>query len=153
MAWAPAGEAMANLLANTALDWRVAVVNTDAVYDGGLYSGFIRDIDRFKSDIRQGISGSPLERTLAMGIRAIDRSLEGGCTPADQPDNGYRLRCEATRIVIFLTDEDDETIEENSGGENYSGLPDAATVAGFVGQYQERAAIVFAIAGGEPTFP
>ena len=150
---AAAGQAMASLLAYTTIDWRVAVTNTDAIYDGLLWSGFIRDIDRFRDDIRQGTGGSPLERTLDMGLRALDHSLEGGCTPAGSAEDRYRLRCGATRVVVFLTDEDDEVIEQASGGENYSGEPDAATVAGYIDSYTGRQAVLFAIAGGNPRCP
>ncbi len=148
-----AGDAMAALLSNTTLDWRIGVANSDAVFDGLLFSGFIRDISRFKSDIRQGTGGSPLERSLEMGLKAIDHSLEGGCTAAGQPENQYRLRCDATRIVILLTDEEDETIEEKSGGENYPGSPDAVIVSQFVRAYQDHDAVLFAIAGGDPRCP
>ncbi len=145
---AAAGDAMGALLATTSLDWRVGVANSDAVFDGLLYGGFTDDIATFKSDIlAQGITGSPLERSLQMGLNAVDHSLP--CGSGDK----WKLRCGATRIVIVLSDEDDETIEERSGGDDYGGDPDPIIVDQFIRAYRDREVILFAIAGGEPRCP
>ncbi len=149
---AAAADAMASLLENTTLDWRVAVTKSDPTQGGGLlFTPFIRDIDRFKSDIiLVGTGGAPHEYSLQMGLDAIDNSLL--CTPegADEP---YKLRCAAQRIVIIFSDEDDESIELNSGGDNYAGPPDADLVNQFIGEYRSRDAVLFAIVGGEPKCP
>jgi hypothetical protein len=145
---AAAGDAMGALLANTTLDWRVGVANSDANFDGLLYGGFTEDIGTFKSDIlAQGTTGSPLERSLQMGVNAIDHSL-----PCEEGTK-WKLRCGATRIVIILSDEDDETIEENSGGDNYPGDPNPTWVDSFARAYRDREVILFAIAGGAPRCP
>ena len=153
LAVANAAAAMAALLSSTSLDWRVGVTITDtATWGGSLYSGFIRDIDRFRADIRQGTNGSPLEHTLEAGLLAIDRSLP--CTPSGQAENQYKLRCAASRVVVLLTDEEDETIEDASGGvEDYPGPADPAQVADFVQRYRQRGVTLFAIAGGDPRCP
>jgi hypothetical protein len=149
---AAAADAMALLLSATTLDWRIGVTITDlGTWGGSLWSGFVRDKERFRSDILQGTSGSPVERPLQAGLLAIDRSLP--CTPAGQPENQWKLRCAASRMVVVLTDEEDEAIEDASGGEDYPGPPDAATVADFVRRYRERAVTLFAIAGGDPKCP
>ncbi len=148
---AAAADAMAGLLANTTLDWRIAVTNTNPATGGGwTYSGFIRDIQRFKSDVQQGTDGPPVEYSLQMGLAAIDNSLP--CAPAAEDDK-WKLRCEAKRMVIILSDEDDEHIENASGGDNYAGAPDAAEVASFVQGYRDRQAALFAIVGGDPKCP
>jgi hypothetical protein len=145
---AAAGDAMGALLATTTLDWRVGVANADAAFDGLLYGGFTDDIATFKSDIlAQGTTGSPLERSLEMGLNAIDHSLP--CASGDK----WKLRCGATRIVIILSDEDDETIEDQSGGDNYPGDPHPPLVETFARGYRDREAILFAIAGGNPRCP
>ncbi|HOX42627.1 MAG TPA: MopE-related protein [Myxococcota bacterium] len=150
---ANAAAAMADLLATTSLDWRIGVTITDtATWGGSLWSGFIRDIDRFRTDIRQGTSGSPLERTLEAGLLAIDNSLP--CTAPGQAENQYRLRCAASRVVVVLTDEEDETIEDATGGvEDYPGPPDPAQVADFIARYRQRSVTLFSISGGDPKCP
>ncbi|MBN2494321.1 MAG: hypothetical protein JXR96_07020 [Deltaproteobacteria bacterium] len=148
---ANAADAMAALLSNTTLDWRIGVTITDRTDWGGLlWSGFVDDIETFKQDVRQGTLGSPYEQSLQVGLDAIDNSLP--CTPAGQP-NRYKLRCEATRIVIILSDEDDHTIELASGGDNYGGPPDAQKVSEFVAGYRSRNAILFGVVGGDPRCP
>jgi hypothetical protein len=145
---AAAGDAMGALLANTTLDWRVGVANADAAFDGLLYGGFTSDIAQFKADIlAQGTSGSPQERSLQMGVNAIDHSLP--C----EANTKWKLRCGATRIVIILSDEDDETIEDQSGGDNYPGDPNPIWVDNYARAYRDREVVLFAIVGGNPRCP
>ena len=145
---AAAADAMGALLSNTTLDWRIGVTITDVTdWGGSLWSGFIRDINRFKTDVQQGVGGSPLERSLQAGLLAVDNSL--ACTPPGA-DSQWKFRCDAQRIVVVLTDEDDESIEIASGGDNYGGAPDPAIVLQFISDYRDRDVILFAIAGGDP---
>jgi hypothetical protein len=142
-----AANAMATLLSTTTLDWRVAITKSDPTQGGGLlFTPFTRDVGRFRADmVLVGTAGAPNEYSLQMGLNAIDNSLP--CSPTD---TGYKLRCGALPIVIVLSDEDDQSIESASGGDNYAGPPDAATVAGFVDAYRTRSAVLFGIVGGEP---
>ncbi len=145
-----AADAMVDLLGNTSLDWRVAITNSDPTQGGGLlFTPFTRDVDRFKSDIVLiGTGGAPNEYSLQMGLDAIDNSL-----PCAAGDDRYKLRCGAQVVVIVLSDEDDQAIEANSGGDNYAGPPDAATVAQFVTAYRDKGAVLFGILGGDPVCP
>ncbi len=142
-----AADAMASLLQKTSLDWRVAITKSDPTQGGGLlFTPFTRDVNRFKSDmILVGTAGAPNEYSLQMGLDAMDNSL-----PCSASEDRYKLRCDAQVIVILLSDEDDQSIENASGGDNYAGAPDAATVAGFAESYRQRGAVLFAIAGLDP---
>jgi len=141
-----AGDAMDALLQQTTLDWRIGVTTTDNSTGGTLLGGgFTTNIATFKTLIRQGTSGSGYEYGLQMGVNAVNNSLACTVTP-----NAYKFRCDATRIVVILSDEDDQTIEGSSGGENYSGNPDAGTVNSFVSQYTNAGVTLFVIAGGNP---
>ena len=51
--------------------------------------------------------------------------------------------------MVVLTDEEDQDIEQASGGEDYSGPPNQAKVDTFIASYTSRGVILFAIAGGE----
>jgi hypothetical protein len=143
-----AGQAMVDLLATTSLDWRIGVTNTDRDTDGVLASGFTRDVSVFQADIKQGTGGSSSEYSLGMGIRALERS-----SPCTIQENSTKLRCDAIPIIVVLTDEEDEDIENASGGEGYSGPPNSTTVNNFIQSYNSFGAILFAIAGGEPACP
>jgi len=143
---ANAGTAMESLLNQTTLDWRIGVTVTDPGDNGNLVSpGFTTNITTFKSMIQQGTSGSGSEHGLQMGINAINHSLP--CTATAQ---AYKLRCEATRIVVILSDEEDQTIEDASGGENYGGAPNAATVNNFINLYTAAEVTLFGIVAGDP---
>ncbi|HUU04032.1 MAG TPA: MopE-related protein [Myxococcota bacterium] len=145
---AAAGNAMESLLSQTTLDWRIGVTTTYSGDNGNLRSpGFTTDINTFKNLIQVGAggSGTGYEWGLQMGVNAINNSLP--CTQAPQ---AYKFRCDATRIVVVLSDEDDQTIENASGGEDYGGAPDAATVTSFINQYTNADVTLFAIVGGDP---
>jgi len=101
-----------------------------------------------------GTGGSGAEYGLAMGIRAIDRALP--CDPDTQNPDPTKLRCEATLIVVVMSDEHAETIEDSCGGDHSDAPcpPNCANfdslVSSFVDQYTSRGATLFAIAGGVP---
>jgi len=152
-----AAQAMGDLLATTTLDWRIGVTSTDsrsaqAAGDGKLVGGnFTRDINTFRSRVVLGTSGSGSEYGLRMGIRAYERASP--CDPdTDNPDPA-KLRCEATLIIVVLSDEEDETIEDATGSEDYSGPPDAAAVQAQIDAYLAAEATLFAIVGGDPACP
>ncbi len=155
-----AGNAMDALLSQTTLDWRIGVTSTDSrsaqtAGDGKLVGGdFTSDINTFKQRVVLGTGGAGAEYGLAMGIRAIDRALP--CDPDTQNPAPGRLRCEATLIVVVMSDEHAQTIEDSCGGDNTNApCPPSCSnfdslVSSFVDQYTSRGATLFAIVGGVP---
>ncbi len=144
-----AGNAMGTLLGQTTLDWRIGVTTTSPARDGALISpGFTRDIATFKNLIQVGVSGSGSEQGLQAGLDAVNLSL-----PCVDPEQAYKLRCDVTRIVVVISDEEDQTIENTSGGEDYAGAPNATTVNNFIAAYNALDLTLFAIVGGDPECP
>ncbi len=147
-----AADAMDVLLSTTSLDWRIGVTTTYEPDDGQLEGGdFTRDINVFKNRVMVGASGHGHEYGLKMGIRAIDRASP--CDPDAVNPAPAKLRCDATLIVVVLSDEDAEYIEEASGGDNYAGDPDPTRVQEMIDAYTARDATLFAIVGGDPKCP
>ncbi len=152
---AAAGSAMGALLGVSTLDWRIGVTSTDSSDDGRLMNDahqtsgdFTRSIGSFQTRIALGSSGSGYEYGLRMGIRAIERALP--CDPDTANPDPTKLRCEATLIVVVLSDEDAQYIEATSGGDNYTGNPDATRVNELINDYLSHEATLFAIVGGVP---
>ncbi len=148
-----AGDAMGILLGQTTLDWRIGVTSTDSRDDGRLEgSDFTRDIDTFKTRLVLGTSGSGSEYGLHMGIRAIERARP--CDPDGVNPDPTKLRCDATLIVVVLSDEEAESIENACGGRDDFNPADCGSfdseVADWVNRYTAQEATLFAIVGGVP---
>ncbi len=179
-----AANAMADELALTTLDWRIAVTSTaksDTVecppdpaspnYRCGngrlIGDGFTRDINKFKTYVIVGATnGSPyyLEHGLEMSIAALNRA-----SPCSETEQALKIRCGAIPIIVVLSDEEDQTLENTGTPEIIPSPsptppvtcadldeqdspcnPDPAQVALFVQQFTSHNATLFAIVGGDP---
>ncbi|MBW2699387.1 MAG: hypothetical protein JRF33_01100 [Deltaproteobacteria bacterium] len=145
-----AGNAMELELNNTTLDWRIGVTTTDSGDDGQLEGGnFVSAgeagaITTFKNRISGvGIQGSGREYGLTMGLRAIERAIAGGCDPDVENPATNKLRCDATWIVVVLSDEEAESIERD-------GRTPASLVNDYLGAGGGHGAMLFAIVSGVP---
>ncbi|MBN2494575.1 MAG: hypothetical protein JXR96_08300 [Deltaproteobacteria bacterium] len=144
-----AGNAMEAQLNNTTLDWRIGVTSTDGrssrpAGDGQLVDGdFTRNIDTFKGRIALGTGGSGDEYGLMMGLRAIERATAGGCDPDVENPAASKLRCDSTWIVVVLSDEEAEAIENHE-------QTAAQIISAYVNAGSGHGAYLFAIVGGVP---
>ncbi|WP_373045122.1 adventurous gliding motility lipoprotein CglD [Vulgatibacter sp.] len=115
-----AATAMGQQLDGAAVDWRIAVITTDLDERGtgsGRLADFTTDIATFRQAASPGTSGSGSEN----GFAPVRCALEGGSNCHTSVRSGYflpatagradKLRPDATLVVVFVSDE-----PEQSGG-------------------------------------
>ena len=119
-ALANAANAMGAQLDGAAIDWRIAVITTDADQKGtSMVKNFTTDIATFRANATPGINGSGTERGFAP-VRCV---LGGHSSCTNNLRNGYflpaaandpaKVRPDATLVVVFVSDEP----EQSSGTE------------------------------------
>lgn len=102
---AAAADTFATVMTGAGIDFRVAVTSTDCD-NGGLGSHkFTNDMSGFQDDVQDPPCGSD-EFGLRSGFAAIQKAMN-----TSLPEN-ERFRHEASRIMIFLSDEEDQGYED-----------------------------------------
>lgn len=162
MAVRTAADAMAEVLTNGGVDYRLGVARTFATDENSRQRGRLEgrgltsDLDEFKEQIVVGADGG-WEPLLETGILAIDRLLPR--TAAGMPAEADKLREDAATVIVHMSDERDQTIEclacggceDAEGEQRFCADPAAQTeIDRFISQYTQRGAITFAIVGDLP---
>lgn len=162
MAVRAAADAMAEVLENGGIDYRLGVArhfanDQNSRRRGDLQgNGLTSDLEEFKDDIVVGADGG-WEPGLETGILAIDRLLPR--TPAGGAPDPQKLREDAATVIVNLSDERDQNLEciacgsceEPANRQQFCTDPAAQTeIDRFVSQYTQRSAVVFAIVGDLP---
>jgi hypothetical protein len=157
-----AGQAMADVLTNASVDYRLGVARmyAEAMTDpnrGQLVApGMTSDLKTFQDIIVVGAVGG-WEYGLQVGLLAIDGMTPK--TPASMPADPYKLRDDATLIVAVLSDERDQNVQDaacggimaHEGDQVMCDSPSGrAVTAHFIDAYQKRNAVMFAIVSDEP---
>ncbi len=117
-----AADALADQLANSTLDWRIATITTDFDQNGlgnKRLADFTRDVNQFKIDAKPGINGSGTERSFAPIRCALQGHSTCNSSFRNAYPNGYflpvaedrvdRIRPEATLAIVFITDEPEQS--------------------------------------------
>lgn len=164
MAVRAASSAMAEVLEAAQVDFRLAVARMYADENprdprrGRLAGdGFTTDIARFQRDVLVGADGG-WEPGLEVGLAALRRASPP--TAPDEAPDPQRLRSDAARIVIHLSDERDQTVEcaACGGCERAEGEPRSCTrpegqavIDEMVAEYLALDAVSFALVGDLPS--
>jgi hypothetical protein len=162
MAVRAAADAMAEVLTNGGIDYRLGVARHFAQDENSRRRGDLEgqgltaDLEQFKEDIVVGAQGG-WEPGLETGILAIDRLLPK--TAAGEAPNPQRLREDAATVIVNLSDERDQNLEclacgsceEPDSRQRFctepAGQPE---IDRFISAYTMRSAVVFAIVGDLP---
>jgi hypothetical protein len=109
---AAAAEEFFNRLATQGADFRIAVVSTQMLNDEWLIvdPGFSDDLEEFQSQLRD-----PPRQSGPPGSEFALRSLQNVLTLSNSPfaPTQVRWRADANRAIVFLTDENDQTVKDN----------------------------------------
>lgn len=161
MAVRAAADAMAEVLTAGGVDFRLAVARTFAQDPNSRQRGrlegrgFTSDLDTFRDQVVVGAQGG-WEPGLETALAAFDRAAPG--TAAGLPADPERVREDASKIVIFMSDERDQTVEcaacgacpnEPEPRNQYCAGADTV-IDDFVAEYTRRGIVAFAIVGDLP---
>jgi hypothetical protein len=159
MAVSAAAAAMADVLRSAQVDYRLGVARMWAQDEndprrGNLEGdGFTRDLDRFGRDIVVGAQGG-WEPGLETGILAVDELL-----PATAAEEPRKLRVDAAHVVVYLSDERDQTVEcaacggcDAREGEQFfcTGAGGQQVIDEMIAEYTSRGLVAFALVGDLP---
>ena len=159
-----AAGAMGDVLASAQIDYRLGVArmwapdgmssNNRGRLEG---SGLTANLQEFQREIVVGAQGG-WEPGLEVGIAAIDRLMPK--TAAGQPVDAHHLREGAATVVIFLSDERDQSMEcaacgtcdaDRGNRQQFCSEPAGqGVVDDFVAKYRSRNAVAFSIVGDLP---
>lgn len=161
MAVRQAADAMAEILTSGGVDYRLGVARTFAQDQNSNQrgrlegQGFTSDLDEFRDDVVVGAQGG-WEPGLETALLAFDRASPG--TAPGAAADPRRVREDASKIVIYMSDERDQTVEcaacgrcpnEPEPRNQYCAGGDVV-IDDFIAEYRRRNIVSFAIVGDLP---
>lgn len=126
---AAAGNEMVSLLSTTQLSWRLGLMSTDPAVAGNIgccgVNGFTPSAPRATAEQASrdwaaavdalGTGGSGEEQGATLGLTAINNLLPGSAT-----EDPFKFRENASVIIVHMSDEEDFTVKQASGGNDQS---------------------------------
>jgi hypothetical protein len=166
---AAAGAEMVSLLSTTQLSWRLGLMSTDPAVNGNIgccgVNGFTPSSPRATAEAASqawaaavdglGTGGSGEEQGATLGLTAINN-----LSPASAAEDPFKFRENASVIVVHMSDEEDYTVKQASGGNDQSCPENGGKqgridqlIAGYIGQARPQGTAgltTFAIHGIQP---
>lgn len=131
-----------NELNNTALDYRLGVGNMDESTQGKLRSaGWHRDLNTFLAEISAIINwtGNGFEE---YGLKNAEAGIKYMLGISGNPPQNQKIRPDATLITIFISDEEAQSIQDNS----LSGSTGQQMLANWINFFRQHT-VAFSIVG------
>ncbi|RJO73053.1 MAG: hypothetical protein C4523_02225 [Myxococcales bacterium] len=142
---ADAASLFGQIMASAGIDFRVGVTSTDCAQGELGDNKFTRDTAQFQSDVQDPPCGSS-EYGLRAGQAAINHAQNSGLPERE------RLRAEASIIVIFLSDEEDQQYQDCLPPifPGWPGCDKPQLLNGYKDYYKNVPTTAFAIVGDTP---